>query len=399
MTRAPATTVPPADAAPPAAAVTGAGGASGPPLGLLAVRCGVGGALMGVANLVPGISGGTMLLAAGVYPRFIGAIGEITTLKFRRASLVVLGSVVAAALIAIVLLAGPVKELVVHHRWVMYSLFIGLTLGGVPVVWRLIRGSGEAAEVDPSTHAVTRESYAPVWIGAVCGFLGMAALAVYQSAGASTATGVHNEGFLFMLLAGVAGASAMILPGVSGGYLLLVLGVYVPILAGVDAFKDGLKAGDLQTVVQVGLAVVLPVGLGVVLGVVGVSNLLRWLLKRYERATLGVLLGLLLGAVVGLWPFEQTAEPEVGSTIKNQRVILGQVGDPAEALTTGYIFEHSGEPVPAEDLPTRRFTPGTGQIMGALGLIVLGFGVTLGVDRLGREKPRRGGEARVTNDG
>ena len=333
-----------------------------------------------------------MLLAAGVYPRFIGAIGELTTLKFRRPSLVVLGSVMAAAVAAVFLLGGPVVYLVVHHRWMMYSLFIGLTLGGVPVVWRLVRASvdgaatTQAGTVPHATpgHRLRGRGLGPVWIGAVVGFVGMAALAVYQSSGASG--DAHRQGVLFMLLAGVAGASAMILPGVSGAYLLLVLGVYVPILVGVDQFKEGVLDLDLSVVTGVGLSVVLPVGVGVIVGVVGVSNLLRWLLQRYERATLGVLLGLLLGAVVGLWPFEETVNPEVGSLIKNQRVILGQVGDPAEALTTGYIFEHSGEPVPAEDLPTRRFTPSTGQIMGAIGLIVLGFGVTLGVDRLGREK-------------
>jgi len=80
----------------------------------LAVRGGVGGVLMGLANLVPGISGGTMLLAAGVYPRFIAAIGEVTTFKFRTVSLVVLLSVVAAAGLAIVGLAGPVRALVVE---------------------------------------------------------------------------------------------------------------------------------------------------------------------------------------------------------------------------------------------------------------------------------------------
>ena len=139
----------------------------------------------------------------------------------------------------------------------------------------------------------------------------MAALALFQSSGASGDT--QRDGFIFLFLAGIAGASAMILPGVSGGYLLLVLGVYVPILAGVDAFKDGLKAKDTAAIMDVGLAVVLPVGLGVLVGVVGVSNLLRWLLKHYEKATLGVLLGLLVGAVVGLWPFQQTAPPHRGA--------------------------------------------------------------------------------------
>ncbi|MEM1107062.1 MAG: DUF368 domain-containing protein [Planctomycetota bacterium] len=349
-------------------------------LPLLAVRGGVGGVLMGLANLVPGISGGTMLLAAGVYPRFIAAIGEVTTLKFRRASVVVLGSVVVAALAAIVLLAGPVKELVVNQRWVMYSLFIGLTLGGVPVVWRLIPpGSGG------------KKSGAAVWIAAAAGFVAMAALAVYQSAGGGS--DVERSGFVFMLLAGVAGASAMILPGVSGGYLLLVLGVYVPILAGVDDFKDGLKAQDVEVLTQVGLAVVLPVGLGVLLGVVGVSNLLKWLLERFEKATLGVLLGLLLGAVVGLWPFQASVDPAEGDMIKAQTVTFAlptawEDGEP-EPSEPVWIFAESGEAVDAEDLPTAFFRPAAVQIGGAIGLIILGLAVTLLVDRLGREKPER----------
>lgn len=344
----------------------------------LAVRGGVGGVLMGLANLVPGISGGTMLLAAGVYPRFIAAIGELTTLKFRKASIVVLGSVIVAALAAIVLLAGPVKELVVNQRWVMYSLFIGLTLGGVPVVWRLITANGRKAD-------------ASVWIAAAVGFVAMAALAIYQSAGGGS--DVERTGFIFMLLAGVAGASAMILPGVSGGYLLLVLGVYVPILAGVDAFKDGLKTQDMEVLTTVGLAVVLPVGLGVVLGVVGVSNLLRWLLAKFEKATLGVLLGLLLGAVVGLWPFQATVEPVDGQMLKAQTVTFGLPtvwnDDQVEPTEATWIFVESGEAIDAEDLPTDFFKPSATQISGAVGLIVLGLAVTLLVDRFGREKPAR----------
>lgn len=341
---------------------------------LLATRGGVGGVLMGLANLVPGISGGTMLLAAGVYPRFIAAIGELTTLRFRRESLIVLGSVVVAALAAIVLLAGPVKELVVHHRWVMYSLFIGLTLGGLPVVWRLVTAEGRRPDVS-------------LWAGAVAGFLGMAALAVFQSAGG--ASDVHRDGFMFLLIAGIAGASAMILPGVSGGYLLLVLGVYVPILAGVDAFKDGLKGMDIPVVIDVGLKVVLPVGLGVVVGIVGVSNLLRWLLARFELATLGVLLGLLLGAVVGLWPFQQSVAPEEGATVKGREVTAATADDGPEAAEAGYVFVDTREAVEAEDWPTSYFTPSGGHLGGAAGLIVAGVLATLAVDRLGREKPER----------
>ena len=361
--------------------------AAGPALPTLAVRSAVGGALMGLANLVPGISGGTMLLAAGVYPRFIAAIGEVSRLKLRKPSLVVLGVVVAAALASIVLLAGPVKELVVNHRWVMYSLFIGLTLGGVPVVWRLIKSRDEDRDgVADDPGALSGPVPASVWIGAAAGFVGMAALALWQTSGGGG--DVQHDGFAMLFLAGVAGASAMILPGVSGGYLLLVLGVYVPILSGVSAFKDAIKAKDVAAITDVGLHVILPVGLGVVIGVVVVSNVLAWLLKRYRRATLGVLLGLLVGAVVGLWPFQAPVPPEVGQILKGQKITV-LAGSFEPGLTAGWVYLDSGQSVDAEDLPTAFFRPAGAQIGGAVVLVAIGLGVTLLIDRLGREKPAK----------
>jgi len=319
-------------------------------LPLLAVRSGIGGVLMGLANLVPGISGGTMLLAAGVYTFFIDAIAEMTTLKFRLRSVVVLGSVVLAAALAILLLAGSVKDLVVNHRWVMYSIFIGLTLGGVPIVWRMIGDHSKS-----------------VWGGAVVGFLAMGALAIFQQQQMGTG-GSGSSNALILGLAGAAGASAMILPGVSGGYLLLVLGQYVPILSAIDTLKEGLKAREMAVVFDVGLQVCLPVGIGVVVGVVAVSNLLRILLKRCEKATLGVLLGLLLGAVVGLWPFQKGEEPRAGDMVKGQTVTVETLGE-----------------IDPEDYPIVYFKPSPGVAGASVLLVLVGFGVTLGISRLGGE--------------
>ncbi len=325
-------------------------------LGGLILRGAFGGALMGLANLVPGISGGTMLLAAGIYPRFIGAIAEITTLRPRPTSLAVLGSVGAAAGLAILLLAGTVKTLVVDHRWVMYSLFIGLTLGGLPIVWRLARPARPA-----------------LWVAALAGFVGMAALALAQAHGAEAREG--SGGFAALFVAGLAGASAMILPGVSGGYLLLVLGQYVPILAAVDRFKQALGHGDPRLALDPAQHVLLPVGLGVIAGIVAVSHLLRWLLSRFEKATLGFLIGLLAGAVVGLWPFQRTVPPVIGETI------LGGQRVTAEILA-------GLEP---EDYPTAHFSPGVPQVLGAIGLIALGIAITSTVARIGRSPEGRTG--------
>jgi putative membrane protein len=308
---------------------------------------------MGLANLVPGISGGTMLLAAGIYPRFVGAIAELTTLRFRRGSLLLLASVLTAALFAIVALAGPIKDFVVGYRWIAYSLFIGLTLGGVPIVWGLVRTPRPV-----------------VWVSAAAGFAVMVVVAWWQSQAAGGGGG-NEAGVGKMFVAGVAGASAMILPGISGGYLLLVLGVYVRILGAIEQAKLALQAGDLAAIVPPATEVIVPVGLGVVLGVVVVSNAVQWLLARYELATLGALLGLLVGAVVGLWPFQRAVEPAVGDVLKG-RVISA---DALALLSPG-------------DWPNELFAPSGLQVASAVALIAVGFAVTQAFAHFGRDADR-----------
>ena len=322
---------------------------TGSPL-LLVTRGILGGALMGLANLVPGVSGGTMLLAAGVYPAFISGIAELTMLRFRPRSLLLLGSIVGSAGLAILLFAGAIKTLVVDHRWAMYSLFVGLTLGGIPLVWRMAR--------PPNTS---------VLMGALVAFAVMVAMAFF---GAATG-GEDGRNYLLIFAAGVAASSAMILPGVSGGYLLLLLGQYEAILGTIEQLKTGLLGGVGQSGPDVALLldalhVVTPLALGIVTGVVGVSNLLRWLLARFEKATLGALLGLLLGAVVGLWPFQQGEPPEIGERIKSRVVTAENIAD----------FD-------PEDWTVRSFHPSTGQALGGVGLIALGLGATLLIGRLG----------------
>ena len=319
----------------------------------VAARGAFGGALMGLANLVPGISGGTMLLAAGIFRAVITAIAEVTTLRIRARSVVLLASVAGAAGLAILLGAGLLKGLVLDHRWIMYSLFIGLTFGGVPMVWGLIRD----ARAVRATHT---------WIGAVLGFAALAIMAFTKGEGAGGST---NMALLFV--AGAAGASAMVLPGVSGAYLLLVMGQYVPILSAVDRVKEALRAGDLSAAVAE-WPVVVPVGLGVAVGLIGVSNLLKWMLQRFEALTLGLLLGLLVGSVLGLYPFVDSVSPEVGDRFKG-------------LVVTAEMVPTLGED--REDWPLRAFRPGTVQVAGSLGLMVVGFLITGGVARLGALSP------------
>ena len=319
---------------------------------IVALRGVIGGTLMGLANLVPGISGGTMLLAAGVYPGFVAAIAEVTTLRFRFRSLVLLAAIVGSAALAILMLAGTVRDLVVHERWIMYSLFIGLTLGGVPLLWRMAR---------PATPALVAS-----------GCIAFGLMCAMAFTGAASSGGERSAPWVFF--AGLAAASAMILPGVSGGYLLLLLGQYETILGTVDQLKRGLlgdaAAGsgfDLALVLDA-MRVVIPLGLGVVGGVVGVSNLLQWLLDRFQKATLGALLGLLLGAVVGLWPFQQAEPPRPGDIVKGRAVTAQNTASFA-----------------VEDWPLRRFEPTARQGAGAALLVGCGLLGTALIGRMGRD--------------
>ncbi|MEL6797360.1 MAG: DUF368 domain-containing protein [Planctomycetota bacterium] len=322
------------------------------PLGAgLIARGAMGGALMGLANLVPGISGGTMLVAAGIYTRFVDAISDVTRFRLTLSSIVLLGVVVLAAVVAIGALAGVIAQALIDFRWGMYSLFIGLTLGGAPLLAGMIRAKGFGA---------------PAIVGTAVGVAVMAGLVLLQAGGATSAGGSSGPAMLFV--GGIAGASAMILPGVSGAYLLLLLGLYDTIINSIKTFVKAGTAADIDAALGE-MGVVIPVGVGVVFGVVVVSNLLRFLLHRYESATLGVLLGLLLAAPLGLYPFREGVPPAVGDEIRGEVVTAETIED-----------------IDPKDWVQQSFTPNAAQIAGAGGLAVLGFVATLGIARLGRER-------------
>ncbi len=319
------------------------------------VRGGIGGLLMGLANLVPGLSGGTMLLAVGVYPEVVRSVAEVSTFRIRAKSVLLLACVIGAALLAIASLAGVVKDLVVDHRWSMYSLFIGLTLGGAPLLWRMLRPINTAAVM-----------------ASIAGILAMVGLVLAQSSMAPAGATDDTRHILMLVLAGAAGGAAMILPGVSGGYLLLVLGQYVVILTAIDGARHAVTGRDWALLGDA-MWVLVPVGSGVIVGIVGVSNLVKFLLDRFPKVTLGFLLGLLLGAVVGLWPFQRPEPPNIGDTLQGQ-----------------LVTEQNMASFATEDWSTAFFSPSLGQVLGSLGLIVAGFIICTAIAHIGTKADQNG---------
>ncbi|MBI1292043.1 DUF368 domain-containing protein [bacterium] len=256
---------------------------STPPAGKLPiVRLTITGIFMGLANLVPGVSGGTMVLALGLYQEFIDAMSSISRLRLSMRHLTVLGMLFGLSFITILGFSSVIQYLMEMFKPGMLALFIGMTLGGAPSLWKELRPAGGS-----------------VVASIAVGFVVMATVALLLK------PGLVEPSWLLLFLGGIIASSAMILPGISGSYMLLVMGIYLPIIAGVSAFKDALKAADVSAIMSIGLGIGVPVALGLAIGIVGFSSLLKFMMERYHKPTLGFLLGLLLGSVLGLYPFGQ----------------------------------------------------------------------------------------------
>ena len=346
----------------------------------------LGGFLMGLANLVPGVSGGTMILAVGLYDEFIGSLADLVRLRFSRRALGFLGLMGLGAVAALVSLAGPAVYLVTEARWVAYSLFIGMTLGGVPLIWRLCQ------PLRP-----------PVFLAAAVMLLLMARLAFgsdMTQLQASTPV-IELARPERMAIAGALAASSMILPGVSGSYLLLILGLY-------DLVVGSLSSSALREDPAGSMTVLAPVALGAALGIGLLSTALRSLLARWSAASHGALLGLLLGAVLGLYPFQEAVYPELVPRGTRSAILLVAAGStpeearerypsvPAETDLAALIedLEAAGVSPTRSSLKTRgsrsaTFKPSATQVAEALALVLAGFLLTR---RLGRgERADQGG--------
>ncbi len=331
-----------------------------------------GGILMGLANLVPGISGGTMILAIGLYEQFISAVADVSRLRLKRSSLQFLAVMAVGLGAAVVIFSGVAVLLVTEYRPVMYALFIGMTLGGAPELWR------ECRPLRPGTLIAV--------------VVGIAAMAAFASVGGSAPLPATVP---VLLLVGAAGASSMILPGISGSYVLLVLGMY-------DTVIGSLSFSQLKESPVESLSIIVPVVLGAVLGIALLSNLLKALLQRFAAPSHGILLGLLVGSVLGLYPFQQPVHPELATRELRKAIVAVVVEhEPVEEVAARIeavdAEELAGLAGPWEGqskgdlkragLTLTRFRPDPLEVLGATLLFLLGFAITRRLGRGSRAVP------------
>lgn len=292
------------------------------------------GIAMGAADVVPGVSGGTIAFISGIYEELLGTISNINlkllkTLKgegvkaaWKQANGNFLAALLTGVFVSIVSLAKVISWLLTNHPILVWSFFFGLVLASVIYIAKQVTQWNVLSGV----------------------LLIVGAIVAYYITTLNPLVSEHSS-MSFMFLAGAIAICAMILPGISGSFILVLLGAYKPILAAVNN-------RDLTTITVVAL--------GAVVGLLSFSRVLKYLFANYKNYTLVVLTGFIIGSLNKIWPWKKV-------------------------LT--YRTNSHGEQVPLNELSISPFSfEGDPQLMYSVLLAIIGFGLILLLEKLAVEK-------------
>ena len=292
------------------------------------------GLAMGAADVVPGVSGGTIAFISGIYEELLSSISNVNlglfkTLKnegFKAAWAQLNGGFLASLFlgifISIVSLAKAIKYLLENEPILLWSFFFGLVLASIIYIAKQIKKWNIL-------------SFIVLILGAF--------LAYYITTLNPLVS--ENSSYIYIFIAGAIAICAMILPGISGSFILVLLGAYKPVL-------NALNNKDVKTVL-IFIA-------GAIVGLLTFSRILKWLFKHYKEITLAGLTGFIIGSLNKIWPWKETL--------------------------TWRINSHGVE-VPFNQQSVSPFTfDGDAQLIMAVALAAVGFIIILGMEKLAVQK-------------
>lgn len=242
------------------------------------------GFLMGSADVVPGVSGGTIAFITGIYEALIDAINAVNVQFVRRLLKLqwreaftdfpwrfLLALAIGLGL-AILTMAHFLSWALEHHATLVWGFFFGLILGSIWLVRKQVKR----------------------WTPAVLATLALFTVAMFWLVGVTPVEMPHTP--LFLFFSGALAICAMILPGISGAFILVLLGQYRYVL---------------EAVVNRDLLTILIVGMGAAFGLLGFARVLKWLFSRYHDLTVAALIGLMIGSLRKIWPWKEVIVSEV----------------------------------------------------------------------------------------
>ncbi len=242
------------------------------------------GAAMGAANVIPGVSGGTVAFLTGIYERMIEALKSFNLDALRllarrefgaflkHTDLVFLFWLGLGAVVSVISIAEGLKWAFEHHNTLVWAFFFGLIAASIPAVGRMVK----------------------VWSAGpvIAAILGLGAAVSMAFLGQAE----QNNSFVYLMLCGVVGICSMIIPGLSGSFVLLLMGNYQLVMIE--------SVSQLKTLDPEALKVLVPVGIGAVAGLVALSRFLSWLFRNYHDLAVALITGFIAGSLAIIWPWK-----------------------------------------------------------------------------------------------
>lgn len=241
------------------------------------------GAVMGVANIIPGVSGGTMAVSMGIYDRIIHAVTHLFS-EFKK-SMKVLVPILIGILLALVLVARLIEYLFGTVPFQTNLLFIGLILGGLPAMGKKVRGGG------------LRAAYPIAFV--VFFALVVAGASLEGAAGGDADLKLSLLNVIKLLGVGVIASATMVIPGVSGSMILMIMGYYTPIIGMINQFVDHLTAFDIPGMLS-DCGVLVPFGVGVVVGIFVIAKIIEIIFTKWPYVAYWAIIGLIVASPVAI---------------------------------------------------------------------------------------------------
>jgi len=241
------------------------------------------GMVIGIANIIPGVSGGTMMVAMGIYDKLIHCITHIFK-EFKKSVLFLLPIAIGMG-IAVIGGSLGIEALFANFPVQTNLLFIGLIVGGLPAIWKKVKGKS-------------------IRFGHILAFLAFFALVVVMAfLGEKEGNAVDLSFSLVNVLklfgVGVIAAGTMVIPGVSGSMVLLLLGYYNPIVSAINDFLEALTSFNMDGILT-GIGILAPFGIGVVLGVLVIAKIIELIFNKCPLYAYWAIIGLIVASPIAI---------------------------------------------------------------------------------------------------
>lgn len=242
------------------------------------------GMVIGIANIIPGVSGGTMMVSMGIYDQLIHCVTHLFS-DFKK-SFQFLLPIGIGIILSLAILAKLFDYLLLNWPIPTNMAFCGLIAGSLPSIFKQVNGK---------KFTISMAICALLFFMIVVGSALMGETSESQSITLSTSFG----GLFMLFLVGIISAATMVIPGVSGSMILMLLGYYEPIINLVSETIDALLHLDFGALGHC-IILAMPFGIGVILGVFAIAKLIEWVLNRWETQTYWAIIGLIIASPIAI---------------------------------------------------------------------------------------------------